>query len=99
MEHDKIRLVYASAEDMISTFKQGKEQLQNTRAAMDSIAGTLEGGALLGNGGDAYVEAIRNQLYRSMTQLIEDFDEMADDVQEAIKFMQEADAKSQGFFA
>ena len=48
---DEIKLVYATAEDMIHTFQQGVEQLQNTNQQMQAVAGMLEEGALLGRGG------------------------------------------------
>jgi WXG100 family type VII secretion target len=95
---DEIKLVYASAEDMIKTFDQGVEQLQDTMQEMQSIAGVLEDGALLGDGGQAFVEAIRNTFARSLTKLTEKFEELSGDVAAAMEAMQEADSESAGMF-
>lgn len=95
---DEIKLVYASAEDMIKTFDQGVEQLQDTMQEMQSIAGVLEDGALLGDGGESFVEAIRNTFARSLTKLTEKFEELSGDVQAAMEAMQEADSESAGMF-
>lgn len=95
---DEIKLVYELAEDMIKVFQQGGEQLQDTMQEMQSIASILEDGALLGNGGEAFVDAIRSQLAPSLSKLTEKFAEMAGDVQSAIQSMQQADSTSQGKF-
>ena len=59
---DEIKLVYATAEDMIHAFQQGVEQLDNTMQEMQSIANTLEDGALLGRGGEAFTDAIEQKV-------------------------------------
>jgi WXG100 family type VII secretion target len=99
MSHDEIKLNYDLAEDMIRTFLQGVEQLQDTMQEMQSIANTLEEGALLGRGGEAYTDAIRSNLCPSLGKLTDKFQELADDVKAAVGFMQEADAASQGMFS
>ena len=43
---DKIKLDYGLAEEMIRTFEQGVEQLQDTMQEMQNIATMIEGGAL-----------------------------------------------------
>ncbi|MER2599645.1 MAG: WXG100 family type VII secretion target [Caldilineales bacterium] len=98
MAHDVIKLEYAKAEEMIRTFQQGREQLQRTLQEMQGLATTIEEGALLGQGGDAFVEAIRTKLAQSLTKLSEKFEELAGDVAQAIKYMQEADKTSKAQF-
>jgi uncharacterized protein YukE len=83
---------------MIRTFKYGVEQLQDTSQEMQRIASTLEEGALLGRGGEAFTDGLRNRLVPSMSKLIDKFEELAGDVQAAINYMQEADTKSSGMF-
>jgi len=95
---DEIKLVYASAEDMIKTFDQGVEQLQDTMQEMQSIAGVLEDGALLDSGGEAFVDAIRNTFARSTTKLIEKMEELSGDCTAAIEEFQAADSESAGMF-
>jgi WXG100 family type VII secretion target len=98
MSHDEIKLNYELAEEMIRTFEQSYEQLQDTMQEMQSIANILEEGALLGRGGMAFTDAIRSNLCPSLSQFLEKIEEMGKDVQAAIQAMQEADAASRGMF-
>ncbi len=98
MATDVIKLEYAKAEEMIRTFQQGREQLQRSLQEMQGLATTIEEGALLGQGGDAFVEAIRTKLTQSITKLSEKFEELAGDVAQAVKYMQEADKTSKAQF-
>lgn len=98
MSYDEIKLDYGLAEDMVKTFRQGVEQLQDTMQEMQSIANTLEEGALRGQGGEAFVDNIQGKLSHSLSKLTEKFEELAGDVQKAIEYMQEADKKSSSMF-
>ncbi|MBV7336103.1 WXG100 family type VII secretion target [Chloroflexi bacterium TSY] len=95
---DEIRVVYESMDEMSQTFRMGVEQLQDTMQEMQVIANTMEEGALLGRGGEAFTDAIRTKLARSLTKLTEKFEELDKDVQDAKKFAQEADKRSKGMF-
>jgi uncharacterized protein YukE len=95
---DEIKLVYATAEDMIHTFQQGVEQLQNTNQQMQAVAGMMEEGALLGRGGEAFTDAIRSKLCPAIMRLDDKFQELAGDVQKAIDYMQQADKTSASKF-
>lgn len=93
---DKIQMVYADMEEMARTFQQGSEQLKDTLAQMQSIANTLADGALLGQGGAAYVDAIRTKLCPSISRLEQKFQELQKDIQAAKRDMEGADATSKG---
>ena len=95
---DEIRLVYATAEEMIHTFKSGKDQLEKTEHEMQALASQLEGGALLGQGGENFKEAIRGKLCPAINRLSDKFEELMGDVQKAIEYMQQADQKSKSKF-
>jgi uncharacterized protein YukE len=95
---DEIKLVYATAEDMIHTFDQGVEQLEKTFQEMQNVANMLEGGALLGRGGEAFTDAIRSKLCPAINRLDDKFKELIGDVHKAIDYMQEADKTSAGKF-
>jgi WXG100 family type VII secretion target len=95
---DEIKLVYATAEDMIHTFQQGVEQLQDTHQQMQAVASMMEEGALLGRGGEAFADAIRSKLCPAIMRLDDKFKELAADVQKAIDYMQQADKTSAGKF-
>jgi len=98
MSYDIIKLDYELADEMVATFQQGVEQLQDTMQEMQHIANMLEEGALLGQGGQAFTEAIRNKLAPAISRLTDKFQELAGDVQAAKQYMMEADAKSKAQF-
>ncbi|MEI6042875.1 MAG: WXG100 family type VII secretion target [Chloroflexota bacterium] len=98
MSEDIIKLEYDAAEDMARTFDQGANRLQTVLQEVQKIAKTLEDGALLGRGGESFVEAINGNFTTSLTKLIEKYEELKGDVEAAINYMKEADAKSQGLF-
>jgi len=94
MSQDEIKLDYDKAANMARTFQQGGEQLQDTMQEMQKLANTLEEGALLGRGGQAFVEAIRGKLSPSLTRLIDKFKELEGDVNKAVALMRQADEES-----
>lgn len=94
MAYDVIKLDYGLAEDMARIFKEGEQQLQNTLREMQAIASMLEDGALKGQGGEAFVDALKTSMTSSLNNLISKFGEMNDDVLNAIKEMKEADEES-----
>jgi WXG100 family type VII secretion target len=98
MAGQEIKIVYEIAEAMAHTFAQSQQQVQETMQAVQSVANALEGGALLGLGGDAFVEAIRSQFTPSLTKLADKFQELEGDVKAAIQYMQEADKTSESKF-
>lgn len=98
MSYEEIKLEYDKAEDMITAFNAGKQQLEQTNSQMKKIADQLQSGALLGKGGEAFNNAITSNLVPSIDKLAEKFDEMAGDVQAAINFMKEADRRSKSKF-
>ncbi|GAB4439933.1 MAG: hypothetical protein Kow0031_21850 [Anaerolineae bacterium] len=95
---DVIKMDYEAMEEMSRTFMQGAEQLEDTMQEMQSIANSMEDGALLGRGGDAFTDALRGKLSPAISRLIDKFRELADDVNKAMQDMQEADTTSKGMF-
>lgn len=98
MAHDEIRVVYESMDEMSKTFRQGVEQMQDTMQEMQAVASTLEEGALLGQGGEAFVDAIRSKLSPALSRLTEKFEELDKDVQDAKRYAEQADKQSKGMF-
>lgn len=94
MANDEIKLDYGKAAKMASAFTKGKEELEGIKQAMTKIASDLEGGAMLGEGGQAYVHAIREVFLKNLDKFIQKFDEETADVNNAIKDMQAADANA-----
>jgi WXG100 family type VII secretion target len=95
---DIIKMDYALMEEMGQTFLQAVEQLQDTMQEMQSIANTLEGGALLGQGGAAFTDALRGKLSPAISRLIDKCQELSGDVQGAMQDMKEADEASRNEF-
>ncbi len=95
---DIIKMDYPLMQQMSQTFQQGGEQLQDTMQEMQNVANMLEEGALLGQGGTAFTEAVRNALCPAIARLTEKFRELDNDIQVAMQRMQEADQASAGKF-
>lgn len=95
---DIIKMDYGLMEDMSQTFKQGVEQLQDTNQVMQNIANELEDGALLGRGGVAFTEAIRDKLCPAIARLTDKFEELAGDIQKAMEDMRSADTTSERMY-
>ncbi len=95
---DIIKMDYPLMQQMSRTFQQGGEQLQDTMQEMQNIANMLEEGALLGQGGTAFTEALRNTLCPAIARLTDKFQELDNDIRVAMQRMQEADQKSESMF-
>jgi WXG100 family type VII secretion target len=89
---------YDLMDEMSKTFQQGAEQLKQTRAEMQQIAGQLSEGALLGRGGAAFTEAIQNKLCPSIDRLSAKFTELQRDVARAKQDMMAADREARSKF-
>jgi WXG100 family type VII secretion target len=98
MSNDIIRMDYDLMREMSSVFRQGGEQLQDTMSEMQSIANQMEGGALVGQGGDAFLDALRGKLSPAIQRLVDKFEELDHDVLVAMQEMQDSDAESAGKF-
>ncbi len=95
---DIIKMDYDLMEQMSQTFLQGVEQLQDTMQEMQSIANSLDEGALLGRGGDAFSDAIRSPLASALSKLTDKYGELSKDINTAMQAMQQADQSSEGMF-
>ena len=95
---DEIRVVYPDMEDMSHTFQRGAEQLAETMTEVQSLAQMMEDGALLGLGGQAFVEAVRTKLSPAIQRLEQKFRELDRDVRAAVRYAQQADAESKSKF-
>jgi len=95
---DIIKMDYGLMEDMNRTFLQGVEQLQDTMQAMQSIANEMEDGALLGRGGVAFTEAIRDKLCPAISRLTDKFQELAEDINKAMEDMRSADSSTERMY-
>jgi len=65
------KMEYQEADQMIKVLTEACNQLRETISEVESIAGALEGGALLGKAGSAMSSGIRKQLVGSINRIIE----------------------------
>lgn len=93
MANDVIKLEYPKAEEMQKTFKASAKQLDATIKEMKAIADKLQEGALLGQGGNAYVEALTSKMIPSLTRLKAKYEELDKDVGKAVNAMKQQDAQ------
>lgn len=95
---DVIKMDYPKMEAMIKSFRRGSQDLENTSQEMRAVAKSLENGALIGEGGTAFVDAVNGKLLPAIQRLNEKFDELAKDLEKAMQDMKQADATSQQQF-
>ena len=93
---DEIRMDYELMDNMKRAFVESAKQLETTLAEVQSIANDLEGsgsndGALLGDGGQAFTEAIRVKLSPAISRLRDRFESLGERVDKAKAEMQAAD--------
>jgi WXG100 family type VII secretion target len=93
-----IRMDYSLLEDMHQIFNDSSEQLKDIAREMQNIAGMLEGGALLGSGGEAFKGAILDKLVPAIGQLQEKMLEISTQVQGALVDMRDADHEAPSRF-
>jgi WXG100 family type VII secretion target len=86
MAKPDVRMNYESMETMASAFFKAAEQLDETMGEMQKVAQQMEGGALVGQGGSAFVDAIQSQLVPAMNIMRDKLSEMGEDINAAVKF-------------
>ena len=87
---DKIRVNYPALEDMAKHCQMVAERLQQTAAISQKIAGQMQNGALVGEAGSVYVQAL-GIFYQRVMKLGAKFTEEANDIRQAMNDMQQAD--------
>jgi uncharacterized protein YukE len=92
------KMDYEEAEQMIKILNEACKQLNDTIGEVESIAGVLEEGALLGEAGDAFANGIRKQLVGAINRLINGFEDGAKYVALEKADMMAAEQKSAKLF-
>lgn len=98
MAEQVIQMSYPDMEEMSKAFKQGAETLTRTRSEMQTVAGQLADGALLGQGGATLTEALQGSLVPAIEKLNAKIEELIGDINVAVKEMQAADQESKSKF-
>jgi WXG100 family type VII secretion target len=87
---DKIRVNYPALEDMAKHCQMVAERIGQTGAVAQKIAGQMQNGALVGEAGNIYVQAL-GVFYQRVMKLSAKFTEEANDIRQAMNDMQQAD--------
>jgi len=95
---NEIKMEYPLMDEMKRTFQSGREVLQDTTNSLKSIADKMEQGALLGQAGQAYAEAVRGALMGAVQKLSDKFEELEGDIQYAVDQMKAAEEKAKSSF-
>jgi WXG100 family type VII secretion target len=95
---DVIKMDYDLMDDMARAFEQGASQLEDTQKEVESLAATLEDGALLGLSGSAFSDALHTKLAPAIARLENKLTELRADVLSAMRDMQDADSTSRSQF-
>lgn len=92
------RMNYESMTKMANEFKAAQAQLEQTMSAMKNVSKMLGEGALLGDGGDAFRNAIDQTLNKKLTQLKSKMAELQKDINKSVETNKAAvEAGKKGF--
>ncbi|MFA9403971.1 MAG: WXG100 family type VII secretion target [Anaerolineales bacterium] len=86
MAKPDVRMNYESMDKMATEFDVAASQLDDTMDDMDKIVQMMEGGALLGQGGETFRDAITDQLMPNLNILRDKLAEESGDVMAAVRF-------------
>ncbi len=95
---DKIRLNYPQMEEMAQHLKSVQTRLMLTTRLARSAAQEMQGGALVGDAGEAFANALNTAFVPAVTKLSQKFGEVSDDIKKAISDMQAADKRAGSAF-
>lgn len=90
----ELKMDYGMMEDMRREIKRGAEELDQTYDDVMKVAEMIDGGALIGNAGDAFSNALRATLCKKIDLLRNKFLELDADLAKAMEAMQDADTTS-----
>ena len=77
-----IHIVPEMMDAMSKTFKDGMEALQDALMEMTRIANAMDDGALQGDAGSSFSDALQNSMARKIQELHDKFEELANDIEQ-----------------
>ena len=95
---DKIKLNYPQMEEMAQYLKHVQQRLMQTTQLARKAAQEMQGGALVGDAGEAFANALNTAFVPAVTKLSQKFGEEADDIKKAMQDMQSEDRKAGSAF-
>lgn len=93
-----VQMDYDLMEDMARLFRDGAQMLEDLSRHMENVAGRIEDGALMGKGGDALADAIRQRLNSRLAALQDKFSELGMDVYGALIDLRDGDSEAASRF-
>ena len=99
MSSPDVKMNYDSMNNMENAFKQAASQIQDSINQMNQVAQTLEGGALLGQAGSAFSDAIKSKLVPNMKTISDGMSKLANDVHLAEEATRTGVSNAQARFA
>jgi uncharacterized protein YukE len=96
MERDYMN--HNSMNDMSKAFVEAEKAIDATMKEMGNISKALQGGALNGLGGDAFVDALDNKLKKRLEVLRAKMHELHGDITKAQQANREAEGKAKDRF-
>ena|SRR5712692_2003411 len=96
-QHD-VQMSYDVMEQMADSLRSGAQQFEDTHRTVQQIVSMLEGGALLGAAGQKLAETLKTKLSSKLQSGGQRLDELAKDIEGAMRDMQQADSSAAGKF-
>jgi hypothetical protein len=93
-----IKMDYAAMQRMKTVFHEMKNETDSFIGQTSGIANALSEGALIGTAGNAFVDQLQNTFVKSLKNLGAKYEEEADDIAAAMRFLQESDNAARGGF-
>jgi len=95
---DQIKLNYPAMQEMAQQCKSVSQRLLETIRLAQQIAQEMQGGALVGDPGEAFSAALTSAFCPAVMKLSQKFEEVAKDIEGAIADMQASDRSAGGLF-
>ena len=93
-----IKMNYAAMQEMAQHCKQTQQRLMETARLAQRIAQEMQNGALLGDAGESFSNALTSAFVPAVNRLSEKFSEVAKDIEGAMADMQASDKGAGGLF-
>jgi uncharacterized protein YukE len=77
---EKVRMNYGTMREMTKEFQAAKQQLEETLKAVTKLGNDMDGGALQGQAGQTFHNAINGPLTKALKKLAAKMGELAGDV-------------------
>jgi WXG100 family type VII secretion target len=95
---DIIKMDYGLMDEMARGFDESTQTLEAVQKQVSSIAQELQDGGLLGQAGEAFVDALSTRLAPAIARLEEKFTELRQDIVAAKQDMADADSTSVSYY-